>query len=71
MIELWDTFNNTLINRSRTIEAAVIKQAKHIDKVKKSNGQNSYVTYLFKYTNGIPVCQDLIIETKMNILNEY
>lgn len=71
MIELWDTFNNTLINRSRTIEAAVIKQSKHIDKVKKSNGQNSYVTYLFKYTNGISVCQDLIMETKMNILNEY
>ena len=70
MIELWDTFNNTLINRSRKIQTAVIKQMKHINKVKKANGQNSYVTYSFKYANGISVCPDLVIETKMNIFNE-
>lgn len=67
MIELWDTFNENLISRSRTIRTAVIKQIKHINKIKKANGQNSYVTYSFKYTDGTPVCQDVIMETKATL----
>lgn len=67
MIELWDTFNDKLLSRSRTIRTAVIKQIKHLKQVKKANGQNSYLTYSFKYTDGTPVCHDLIIETKIAV----
>jgi hypothetical protein len=66
MIELWDTFNNSLISRSRTVEAAVMKQERHSAKVKKNNGKNSFVTYSFRH-NGESVCQDLIAEIKMNL----
>lgn len=68
-IELWDSFNNTFISKHNTLEGAIVKQRKHLNKVKKANGQNSYLTYSFKYASGQEVEQDKINLVK-HILDE-
>jgi len=52
-IELWDSFNNVLISKHNTLENAISAQKKHLKKVKKANGQNSYLTYEFKCGNNL------------------
>ena len=63
-IQLWDSFNNVLISKHNTLEGAILKQRKHLKKVKKANGQNSYLTYSFKYASGQEVEQQSINRVK-------
>jgi len=54
-IKLIDTFNKVEISTHRTLEAAVKAQRKHLAAVKRRNGQNSYLTYAFRYSDGTAV----------------
>lgn len=45
---LKDAFNNVVLSRHRTIEAAVRARKKHLQAVKKANGQNSYLDYIIE-----------------------
>jgi hypothetical protein len=49
-IELFDAFNDVLISRHKTIEAAELAQANHLKKVKKTNGEHSYLKYRYVYS---------------------
>jgi hypothetical protein len=52
MITLTDTFNKKKISSHRTVLAAVKAQSKHLAKVKKVNGANSYLTYSITSLDG-------------------
>lgn len=54
-IELHDTFNAIRISAHRTLLAAVRAQREHLRRVKRANGQNSYLTYAFRWADGSPV----------------
>ncbi len=43
MYQLKDTFNNQIISRHRTIEAAARAEVKFSRAVKRSNGEHSYI----------------------------
>lgn len=43
MFKLIDTFNNTVISKHRTIEAAARAEIKFCRSVKKNNGASSYI----------------------------
>lgn len=60
-IELWDSFNNTLISRHFNLYCAVKSQRAHAKRLRKNN---SFVTYSYQYKNGVKVNDDLILETK-------
>lgn len=45
MYELNDTFNDKVISRHRTMDAAAKALVKHARSVKKNNGANSYIPY--------------------------
>lgn len=64
-INLIDTFNGNKISSHRTLESAVKKQRRHIAAVKKANGENSYLTYAFRFADGTPVDAEEIVATKM------
>jgi len=68
-IKLIDTFNGTLISTHRNIENAVKAQRKHLAAVKRHNGQNSYLTYGFKWANGESVDWEVVMQTKMELDN--
>lgn len=68
MIELWDSFNDVFISRHFNLKNAILAQHKHLQRVKKANGQNSYLTYSFKYKNGQTVDAHEVNETKVNLL---
>lgn len=46
MFELNDTFNNRVISRHKTLEAAIRAGERHNRAVKKANGQSSYIPTL-------------------------
>lgn len=66
-IELWDSFNQVRISSHNSLESAITKQKKHLQRVKKNNGKNSYLTYDFKYSNGKLISPELISETRINL----
>lgn len=66
MITLHDTFNGYLISRHRTLLAAVKAQRRHLARVRKANGANSYLTYSFR-ENGKPVDGGEITAAKMEL----
>jgi hypothetical protein len=43
MYALLDTFNDKIISRHKTVEAAAIAKNKKLDAIKKKNGQSSYI----------------------------
>jgi len=45
MYKLVDSFNEVVISRHRTAEAAQRAMQKHMRAVRRHNGQNSYLTY--------------------------
>lgn len=63
-IKLINTFNNSELSTHRTIEAAVKAQRKHLSAVKRNNGQSSYLTYAFRYSDGTPVNGDEVMAIK-------
>lgn len=69
-IKLIDTFNEVEISTHRTLEAAVRAQRKHLAAVRRCNGQNSYLTYAFRYSDGTPVDGDEVMEVKHVIYND-
>ena len=66
-IQLWDSFNNVLISKHNTLEGAILKQRKHLKKVKKANSQNSYLTYSFKRVMEHEISEEIINEAKANL----
>ena len=52
MYKLIDTFNDVIISRHRTVEAAQRAMEKHLRAVRKYNGANSYLTYEIRTANG-------------------
>ena len=52
MYKLIDTFNDVIISRHRTVEAAQRAMEKHMRAVRKYNGANSYLTYEICTANG-------------------
>ena len=62
-IELCDTFNNQLISRHKSINTAVIARRKHLTKVKRANGPNSYLTYEYRQ-DGKELDSDLVGEAE-------
>jgi hypothetical protein len=69
MIKLVDTFNGVLISKHRNLENAVKAQRQHINAIKRRHGQNSYLTYAFRYADGKPVDQDEVTQAKMDLDN--
>jgi hypothetical protein len=49
MYTLTDTFNDRIISRHRTLEAAAKAQAKHSRAVKRHNGASSYIPTAIAY----------------------
>jgi hypothetical protein len=45
MFELWDSFNDQLISRHRTVEAAVKARRAHARAVEAHNGPGSFIHY--------------------------
>lgn len=66
-IQLWDTFNDVQISSHRTLIAAVKRQRQHLSAVKRSNGQNAFLTYSFRYSDGSAVDGDEITQTKQDL----
>lgn len=66
-ILLIDTFNKVTISKHFTLRAALVAQRKHLALVKRVNGQNSYLTYGVKYSDGTPVDGDEITATIMQL----
>ena len=69
MIELHDTFNNVIVSRHRSIGAAIKNQRRHLAAVKRANGENSYLTYGFRYSDGSSIEYEEIIQTQMELDN--
>lgn len=58
-IILTDTFNNRKISTHRTVEAAVKAQAKHLQAVKRANGDSSYLTYSIDAEDGSDIRREV------------
>jgi len=70
-IQLIDCFNGSKISTHRNIENAVKAQRKHLAAVKRRNGQNSFLTYSFKYANGKSVDQELVMDAKFALDSKW
>ena len=66
MFYLFDTFNNSLISRHRTLIGAVKAQIRHLRAVRKRNGDNSYLTYGIEDESG-PVSEHLIMRAEQEV----
>lgn len=69
MITLHDTFNGHEISRHRSILAAVKAQRRHLARVRRANGPNSFLTYAFR-KNGKPFDADEITAAQMELDNQ-
>jgi hypothetical protein len=49
MFELYDTFNDRLISKHRTLAGAVRAQSKHLRALRRREGSWSYVTYSIEH----------------------
>ena len=67
MYELYDTFNDRLISKHRTVLGAVRAQIRHLRAVRRSSGSNSYLTYSI-YWDGKCVCENEIMEAEKKVL---
>lgn len=61
---LLDTFNDRVISRHRTLEAAVRAEIKHDKAVKKHNGQSCYIPTAILTPAGEPVDADTYNELR-------
>jgi len=52
MYKLIDSFNDVIISRHRTVEAAQRAMERHLRAVRRHNGSNSYLTYEIRTANG-------------------
>ena len=52
MYKLIDSFNDVVISRHRTVEAAQRSMERHLRAVRRHNGANSYLTYEIQSPNG-------------------
>ena len=52
MITLTDTFNNRLLSRHRSVDAAVRARAAHARKIARVNAKGSYVWYAIRCEDG-------------------
>lgn len=52
MITLTDTFNNYVISRHRTVDAAVKAREAHSRMIRRVNGKNSYIWYAIRCEDG-------------------
>ena len=59
MYFLNDTFNGRALSRHKTIRAAVKAQKMHLRRVKKTNGQNSYLTYSITSEDGQDIREEV------------
>lgn len=67
MIQLIDSFNNTIISSHRAITAAVRASRAHDRAVKRNNGESSYIPYSFRNSDGSRIDPDKITEVKMDL----
>ena len=70
-IKLIDTFNANHLSTHLSIMAAVKAQRRHLAAVKRANGQNSYLTYAFRYSDGTPVDGDEITAVRMDLDDNF
>lgn len=66
---LLDTFNDRVISRHKTLEAAVRAEIKHDKAVKKHNGQSSYIPTDILTPDGAPVDADTYNEMRYRLGN--
>lgn len=66
MITLLDTFNGRVISRHHSIPAAVKAQRRHLARVRRANGANSYLNYAFR-ENGKPVADCEITAVRLEL----
>ena len=45
---LKDAFNDIILSRHKTIDAAIKARKKHLRAVKRANGENSYLDYIIE-----------------------
>ena len=70
MYSLYDTFNDRIISRHRTIEATAAADRKYQRAIKRANGQNSYIPTTIRDGNGESVPQG-IAEAWLDAVNEH
>ena len=66
-IHLQDSFNCTIISTHLTIRAAVLASRRHALAVERNNGAGSYIPYAYRYADGSPVCNDEVMDAKMEL----
>lgn len=52
MYALIDTFNDREISQHKTLEACAKAQSRHLDRVRRANGKDSYLTYSVRHADG-------------------
>lgn len=62
MIELWNTYHNTLVSKHRTLVGAMRKQRQHKAKAKAQMGVN--LTYRIVDAQGWTISPNLILEAE-------
>ena len=66
MYELYDTFNDHLISKHRTLAGAVRAQSKHLRSLRRREGSGSYVTYSIGH-DGKAVCENEIMAAEQEV----
>ena len=66
-IHLQDSFNRVEISTHLTIRAAVLASRRHARAIERNNGAGSYIPYAYRYSDGSPVCNDEVMDAKMEL----
>ena len=59
MITLTDTFNDQIISRHRTVQAAVRERDAHSRMIERVNGKGSFVFYSIKCESGADISEEI------------
>jgi hypothetical protein len=68
MYTLFDSFNSVALSRHRTLVAALRAIDRHDKRIRRYSGPHSYVTYVVKRDDGVPITRDEMLDAEAEMM---